>query len=60
MTGLIQEGIKERLANEVDDPVYTEVTSHAVFCKTKCQKFHGRTDLMDVSALYSSHKACSK
>jgi len=50
MMRMILEGIAFRDKAQIDDPLYREVSQHLLFCHSKCFRFSGRHDLLEVLA----------
>ena len=44
---MIQDGIKEREASQINDSLTKEVLEHASFCQRKCQSFFGREEFLE-------------
>ena len=49
LSDMIVRGIQAERSRDVMDPVYREVTQHALFCLAKVQKFHGRQSSLKVT-----------
>lgn len=47
LTTMISEGIAEKEAAEITDPVAEEIFQHSSFCQNKAKRFHGRSEFLN-------------
>ena len=49
---MINDGIKKRKQEDVDDKLVQEICQHVTICKEKTELFHGREDVLKVISDY--------
>lgn len=49
---LIESAILARMSHELNDSVYDEASQHLLFCKSKCETFFGREDVLNECSNY--------
>ena len=59
MRDMTLSGIREQRESAVSDPLYEEVAAHTLFRISKCAKFSGRLDVLNVSLFFFSFESIS-